>query len=82
MSTLNKQLQELKAKLAERTSEEFQRITAGGVQELIESQTIKGLAIGTTAPDFLLPDAKGNRVSLSEVLEQGPVVLSFYRGSW
>lgn len=82
MSTLNKQLQELKAKLAERTSEEFQRITAGGVQELIEGQTIKGLTIGTTAPDFHLPDAKGNGVSLSEVLEQGPVVLSFYRGSW
>jgi hypothetical protein len=82
MSTLYKQLQELKVKVAERTSEEFQRITAGGVQELIESQTIKGLAIGTTAPNFYLSDAKGNKLSLSEVLEQGPVVLSFYRGSW
>lgn len=82
MSTLHKQLQELKAKVAERTSEEFQRITAEGVQELIESQAIKGLAVGMTAPDFCLPDAKGTQVSLSEVLEQGPVVLSFYRGSW
>lgn len=82
MATLYEQLQKLKAKVAEKTSEEFQRITAAGVQELIDSQAIKGLAIGTTAPDFSLPDSEGNKVSLVESLKQGPVILSFYRGSW
>jgi hypothetical protein len=82
LSTLREQLLVLKSKVAQRTTEEFQRITAEGVQKLIESQAIKGLAVGTKAPDFSLPDAKGNKVILSEVLEQGPVILSFYRGSW
>jgi hypothetical protein len=49
MSTLREQLQELKAKVAQRTTKEFQRITAEGVQKLIESQAIKGLAVGITA---------------------------------
>jgi peroxiredoxin len=34
------------------------------------------------APDFTLPDALGQQVTLSRLLEQGPVVLVFYRGGW
>lgn len=37
---------------------------------------------GDTAPDFSLPDARGRQRSLSALLAQGPVVLSFYRGGW
>jgi peroxiredoxin len=37
---------------------------------------------GDTAPDFCLPDAQGRQRSLSSLLAQGPVVLSFYRGGW
>jgi len=37
---------------------------------------------GQTAPDFELPDAKGGTVRLSEKLQGGPVVVSFYRGQW
>ncbi|MDQ7784537.1 MAG: redoxin domain-containing protein [Desulfomonilaceae bacterium] len=37
---------------------------------------------GGIAPDFALPNALGNTVSLSEALARGPVVLSFYRGGW
>lgn len=41
-----------------------------------------GLKTGETAPDFVLPDANGNQVSLSAQLKRGPVVLVFYRGAW
>jgi hypothetical protein len=37
---------------------------------------------GEPAPDFLLPNALGTDISLSELLRKGPVVLSFYRGGW
>ena len=37
---------------------------------------------GAQAPDFTLPDARGNAVSLSHLLMQGPVVMTFYRGQW
>jgi peroxiredoxin len=38
--------------------------------------------VGDGAPDFTLPDHLGRRVSLSGELEEGPVVLIFYRGEW
>ena len=37
---------------------------------------------GDIAPEFVLPNAMGANVSLSELLKKGPVVLSFYRGGW
>ncbi len=38
--------------------------------------------IGDTPPDFSLPNATGRMINLYAALEQGPVVLSFYRGGW
>ncbi|MEF8980753.1 peroxiredoxin-like family protein [Thiohalorhabdus sp.] len=41
-----------------------------------------GLAVGDEAPEFTLPNAFGEPVSLADQLAQGPVVLTFYRGAW
>ncbi|AMR27622.1 hypothetical protein A0257_11290 [Hymenobacter psoromatis] len=40
------------------------------------------LAAGQPAPNFTLPDAAGRPQTLAELREQGPVVLTFYRGNW
>lgn len=40
------------------------------------------LKVGEKAPDFELPNVKGESVNLHSLLEQGPVVLNFYRGGW
>ncbi|MEO9594268.1 peroxiredoxin-like family protein [Rhodopirellula bahusiensis] len=42
----------------------------------------KATAVGEDAPEFELPNAKGETVSLASLLERGPVVVTFYRGSW
>ncbi len=34
------------------------------------------------APSFTLPDVSGNMVSSDDILAQGHMVLSFYRGVW
>lgn len=39
-------------------------------------------AAGVAAPGFELPGAAGGTHSLSAALEEGPVVLVFYRGFW
>jgi peroxiredoxin len=52
------------------------------VDELRRGDVVPGLAVGVAAPDFTLPDAHGNPVTLSRRREDGPVVLSFYRGDW
>ena len=41
-----------------------------------------GLKVGDKAPDFTLSGAHGQTVTLSEALQKGPVVLTFYRGGW
>lgn len=40
------------------------------------------IAVGEKVPDFSLPDAKGELVLLSQLLAKGPVIITFYRGSW
>ena len=36
----------------------------------------------TSAPPFELPTQKGEVVSLSALLAEGPVLLAFHRGTW
>lgn len=38
--------------------------------------------VGDEAVDFSLKNADGKELSLKELLSEGPVVLSFYRGKW
>lgn len=38
--------------------------------------------LGEIMPDFVLPDVNGNLRRLSDLLAEGPAVLSFNRGSW
>jgi peroxiredoxin len=52
------------------------------IEELASSGQAPGLAVGDRAPDFELPDQHGRTVRLSECLEDGPVVVMFYRGDW
>jgi len=53
------------------------------IGQLINSSAAENaLKEGAQAPDFALPDARGNAVRLSHLLTQGPVVIAFYRGQW
>jgi peroxiredoxin len=53
------------------------------IEDLSRSGIVaRSLKVGDVAPDFLLPNAVGENVQFSNVLENGPVVLTFYRGGW
>lgn len=41
-----------------------------------------GLGVGAMAAEFSLPSATGEIVELRQLLKDGPVVLTFYRGGW
>ena len=52
-------------------------------EDLIRSGIIeKARKIGDRAPDFTLPDATGELVRLADLLARGPVVVTFFRGTW
>jgi len=53
------------------------------IEELRASFAFEAAArVGDQAPDFSLKDARGDLVTLSTLLERGPVVVTFYRGGW
>ena len=53
----------------------------------VSAENLAGLSVqtpglGAAAPDFDLPDAAGRHTRLTELLQEGGVVLVFYRGAW
>ena len=50
--------------------------------EYVKESGASGLRIGERAPDFALPNQRGETVRLTDRLSRGPVVLNFYRGVW
>jgi len=46
------------------------------------TETNTSLHEGQQMPAFELPDEEGRPFNLSEWLEEGPLVLVFYRGDW
>jgi peroxiredoxin len=54
-----------------------------GTDDLVATgQADRALKAGVRAPEFALPDAHGNLVRSADLLAQGPLVLTFYRGVW
>ncbi|MEL6917858.1 MAG: peroxiredoxin-like family protein [Bacteroidota bacterium] len=57
----------------------FQEVLDTALEKHIAENTLK---IGDRMEDFVLPTSNGGTFSLYEKLTEGPVVLTFYRGSW
>jgi len=54
-----------------------------GIRFVVESGVLqRAKKVGERAPDFKLPDPMGEMVRLSSLLDNGPVVLVWYRGEW
>ena len=48
---------------------------------IASGQAQRAIGVGQTAPEFYLPGRSGN-VSLSDLRSVGPVVLTWFRGTW
>lgn len=80
---LSEKLDALKQQYATKAPAEMTKAFEDGVREVAMSGAVeRAMKVGATAPDFTLPDATGKQVALSEMLKQGPVVLTWYRGAW
>ena len=82
MSLKNK-LNKLKESFKTKAPQEAQEIMHRATEDLKNSGIMDHVVkIGDKAPDFTLKDTEGREVSLSTLLGDGPVVLTFYRGKW
>jgi peroxiredoxin len=59
--------------------EPMHRATAELIASGAASRAIK---VGESAPAFILKDSEGRSVSSAELLKEGPLVVTFYRGVW
>ena len=63
------------------------RHVASAYDRMVETLVARGvtagaLGVGGMIPDFALPASDGRFVHSADLLAQGPLVISFYRGSW
>ncbi len=82
MSLKNK-IGEFKSKFLAQVPEQIMKSMRKAEEALKESQLAeRALTAGNHAVDFTLPNAKGEQVSSEALRQQGPIVVSFYRGGW
>jgi peroxiredoxin len=80
---LRDRLLEIKSGVAQYVRPENQAINDRVIAELRDRSFENGiLAVGSTAPEFALPDQRGALVSLRELLVKGKLIVNFYRGRW
>lgn len=81
-NTLESQIEAFKAELTRQAPEAVAQFQ-GDIDALVRTGIARNsLKEGAQAPDFTLPDSAGKEVSLSGLLREGPVVVTFYRGEW
>ncbi|MER6681060.1 peroxiredoxin-like family protein [Streptomyces olivaceoviridis] len=83
MTTLNAELRTFYEARQQQIPAEIREIMHRAGQELADSgRADRALTAGAQAPRFRLPSATGQTLALDDLLAEGPVVLTFYRGAW
>jgi len=78
---LDQQLADFKAEFLRTAPAGRPALYEAKIEELRASFALEAaVGVEARAPDFRLPDVRGNPVSLTDLLGRGPVVLTFYRG--
>ena len=81
--SLSDQLGETVGAFMSSLPEDDAQIVGASFEKLHRSHTGESaIAVGEIAPNFTLLDATGKAVNLRSKLNEGPLVLSFYRGGW
>ncbi len=81
--SLDSQLQARQAEYATKMPKEVTTAFEAGIDAVAASGILEtAKRVGDRAPDFTLENAAGKKVSLHELLAEGPVILTWYRGGW
>jgi hypothetical protein len=81
--TLEERLATIREQSRTRMAPDVRAVLLRSIDDLRASGIVhRVVKVGSRAPDFTLPNAAGEPVSLGGLRARGPVVLSFYRGRW
>lgn len=81
--SLTEQITEFKAGFVKNVPEEIQSIMGKATEELSLSGIVdKAPKVTEKLPSFNLNNQKGEQQNLEALLENGPLVVTFYRGGW
>jgi peroxiredoxin len=82
-NTLKSRLDSLREANEAQTPPEMKVIGLRQQEALLKDRVAEtALQVGAKAPEFSLPDAYGKAVNSADLLKSGPVIVTFYRGSW
>lgn len=80
---LTEELNQLKQQIQQQLPDDVKATMSQVAKDLVNSAIAdRAVNVGDTAPNFTLPNAVGETVALQDLLQSGPVVISFYRGGW
>ncbi len=80
---LQEKMDAYKREMQKNAPKEALEIMHQATNALINSGMLeKTVKVGDQAPAFRLENTSGDRVTLSDLLSGGPLVLAFYRGKW
>ena len=83
MESLKEKLNQIKERVEGGMSATFLKIMHGAIESLkLSGIGDRVLKVGAVAPAFELENQQGGIRKSTELLAQGPLVLTFYRGFW
>ena len=83
MMSLQEKLNEYKAGMQKKAPKEALEIMHRATEDLRKSSIMESvIKVGDKAPDFELQNTAKKPIRLTDLIADGPLVLSFYRGKW
>jgi len=83
MTTLKTRLDRILERYVASAPVDAQEVMGGAIEDLLASGLLSHLPVpGDPLPAFELPDSRGQALSSADLLAQGPLVITFFRGVW
>ncbi|HUO33692.1 MAG TPA: hypothetical protein VMU43_01755 [Candidatus Acidoferrum sp.] len=80
---LQEKLDAFKAEFEKKAPREKLTIMHRATEDLRRSGILdRVVKVGSKIPEFSLPNGRGEKISSTDLLRRGPLVVSFYRGIW
>lgn len=82
-TSLQSQINYYKTSFKKRVDQDTQKVMKDATKNLADSDIVSDAPkVGETLPSFTLPNQNAEKLHLDDLLKDGPVIVTFYRGGW